>query len=401
MNIKTAIIMGLISTSSICQADNQDHSINDYNKSYYMHKDGTKITINQQSLTTVDEARDNYSIAEIFIAPKDEHNISHNKYDSFRVDANGIILNNQKVAADYIINEVINNGEHSLIEGNIGVKGKSAHVIIANPNGITCDGCSFSNTLSSTLFSGVVQRPNNAVAIYQATPLIAESHPAYSKFNPNRGKVNIINSKNANHNTMFNELNIISNGITIKDKVVSSGNINIFNNYTVMHNFDSSLIKYASPIRGLRGFRMLPTSNYLIIGNKDNSKTISSAFNGNIHSDSAINIYANNTQIKNHGHIDSSITYLSLSNKTNFENHNALYLKKLILDKDYSSTIKNMESGTLYYNLPHISDASASITEMMNNDINNQEEIRVNTLLQDNNFINNGELYFFRSKWLN
>ncbi len=48
-------------------------------------------------------------------------------------------------AANLIINEVTGSNRSEL-QGKLEVAGKGANVLIANPNGITCNGCSFVNT---------------------------------------------------------------------------------------------------------------------------------------------------------------------------------------------------------------------------------------------------------------
>ncbi|EJF77023.1 Hemolysin precursor [Candidatus Bartonella washoeensis] len=100
--------------------------------------------------------------------------LSHNKYDNFNVDIHGVILNNstQEVsrsqlgglvpgngnlrntgAAKVILNEVVS-ANRSRLEGVSEVHGHMADVIIANPNGITCNGCGFINTPRVTLSTG-------------------------------------------------------------------------------------------------------------------------------------------------------------------------------------------------------------------------------------------------------
>ncbi|MFV8663939.1 filamentous hemagglutinin N-terminal domain-containing protein, partial [Ralstonia pseudosolanacearum] len=64
-------------------------------------------------------------------------------------------LNNPTVRARTIVNQVTST-DPSLIQGNIAVLGPRANVIIANPNGITVDGGSFTNTGNVALTTGQV-----------------------------------------------------------------------------------------------------------------------------------------------------------------------------------------------------------------------------------------------------
>jgi len=108
----------------------------------------------------------------INIVPPNGSGLSHNKYTNFDVGSNGVILNNSKVNintglggivianpkltganASIILNEVTSLNPSDLA-GKMEVGGVAAEVIIANPNGITCRGCSFINTPRGTLLSG-------------------------------------------------------------------------------------------------------------------------------------------------------------------------------------------------------------------------------------------------------
>ncbi|MBB6305757.1 filamentous hemagglutinin N-terminal domain-containing protein, partial [Rhizobium leucaenae] len=101
--------------------------------------------------------------------------LSHNKYDSLSVGTQGAILNNFKGEqgtsnlggvtpgnpnlnasnpASVILNEVTSSNR-SALNGPMEIFGTKADVIVANPNGITCNGCGFINTPHATLTTGV------------------------------------------------------------------------------------------------------------------------------------------------------------------------------------------------------------------------------------------------------
>lgn len=101
--------------------------------------------------------------------------VSHNRYQQFNVDAQGLILNNQTAggrsqlggyvagnerlqgrAAGLIVNEVTGTAP-SALRGYMEVAGQRAGVVVANPNGISCVGCGFINTPQATLSTGVPQ----------------------------------------------------------------------------------------------------------------------------------------------------------------------------------------------------------------------------------------------------
>lgn len=99
--------------------------------------------------------------------------LSHNTYTEFGVGPGGAILNNvdtnyadtalagvvkgnsnlQNGAASIILNEVTSNNP-SVLNGFLEVAGQQADVIVANPNGITCNGCGFISTNRATLTTG-------------------------------------------------------------------------------------------------------------------------------------------------------------------------------------------------------------------------------------------------------
>ena len=98
--------------------------------------------------------------------------VSRNTYSQFDVQPNGAILNNSRTdtstqlggwvqanpwlatgSARVILNEV-NSNNPSNLNGWVEVAGTRAQVVVANPAGISCNGCGFINASTTTLATG-------------------------------------------------------------------------------------------------------------------------------------------------------------------------------------------------------------------------------------------------------
>ncbi|WP_166217414.1 filamentous hemagglutinin N-terminal domain-containing protein [Pseudomonas atagonensis] len=122
--------------------------------------------------TSLDRAGNGVPI--INIATPNASGLSHNQFHDYNVGSQGVILNNGSTqnnltqlgghiidnpnlknsgSAQAILNEVIS-GNPSQLRGYTEVAGQSARVIVANPYGITCNGCGFINSPRVTLTTG-------------------------------------------------------------------------------------------------------------------------------------------------------------------------------------------------------------------------------------------------------
>lgn len=111
----------------------------------------------------------------VLIAPPSRGGVSRNRYEQFNVGTQGVILNNSAAPshtrlggaivgnpqlghrpARVILNEV-SSAHTSRLLGPLEVGGHAADVVVANPNGISCDGCGFIHSARATLATAVPQ----------------------------------------------------------------------------------------------------------------------------------------------------------------------------------------------------------------------------------------------------
>lgn len=148
----------------------------------------------------------------------DTNGLSHNMWSDFNVSDKGMVLNNSTAdlirdsgniaknnnldaAAKVILNEVISN-KASTLKGFIEVGGTAADVIIANPNGITCTGCSFVNASRATLTTG--------------TPVLYDG--ALTGFNVQKGTVTVNGSGLTNTDSYTD---ILAENVRINGQITS------------------------------------------------------------------------------------------------------------------------------------------------------------------------------------
>ena len=145
----------------------------------FLNETNSTITANECNIIYTTSYTDNGTITcndeieVIDIARPDANGLSNNSYTDFNILNSGIVLNNSDSAgtsqlagdisantnyisgdAASIILAQITGNDISLLEGALEVFGAEAGVIIANPSGITCNGCSFINASRVDLVTG-------------------------------------------------------------------------------------------------------------------------------------------------------------------------------------------------------------------------------------------------------
>lgn len=159
--------------------------------------------------------------------------VSHNKYDQFNVNQQGLIFNNSHQNsktqlggyingnpnligghAKIILNEVVGNNR-SQLNGAMEIAGSRAQLVIANPAGISCAGCGFINAGRVTLTTGVPQMNNGNL----------------TGFTVNQGNILIdglgMNAAGADYTDLIARSVVLNAQLWASDKANPNGQLNI------------------------------------------------------------------------------------------------------------------------------------------------------------------------------
>ncbi|CNH99868.1 DUF637 domain-containing protein [Yersinia bercovieri] len=191
--------------------------------------------------------------------------ISHNLYDDFSINASGGVLNNATEAgqsvlagelaanpkfngnsAKLIINEVVSS-KPSNLAGKLEIFGQKADLLIANPNGLTCDGCSFINARHIILSGGSTSLDKLLADVYNRAQIVninapnanGISHNRYRDFSINAyggvlnnateaGQSVLAGKLAANHKFNGNSAKLIINEVVSNDPSTLAGKLEIF-----------------------------------------------------------------------------------------------------------------------------------------------------------------------------
>lgn len=190
------------------------------------------------SNTSLDKTNNGVDI--LNVATPDKNGISNNLYLEFNVKESGLIFNNSTSAltpsvlgeiitanpnlinpASFILNQVTSTSP-SLLLGIMEVAGSNASLLIANPNGITCQGCGFINANNVTLATGLPQIKDDG----------------YIEFNIQRGAINL-KSLNA---LGSQALNLLAKNLSINSELYANALIAILGSNQITLDEKGSLL---------------------------------------------------------------------------------------------------------------------------------------------------------------
>ncbi|HEI8487222.1 filamentous hemagglutinin N-terminal domain-containing protein [Morganella morganii] len=233
----------------------------------------TDITVNPVSSETTQIVRQG-SNTTINIAPANTQGVSYNAYDKFNVGKHGVVFNNRESGAGIIINEVLST-EKSQLRGNMHVDGQKAHLIIANPNGIACNGCSVTGVNSLNLAAGnVSMTPDGQFFGYRNIS----------------GKVRMLNTAEQ-HFADTDKLTLVAAAIDIKNSRLKTKNLATYIGHYNLAKTNS----------GLRDLEMI-NPDYSLENRKNTNNFLNIKTNSHIKADNMY-IHSAAAQIRNAGQI--------------------------------------------------------------------------------------------------
>lgn len=295
----------------------------------------TDITVNPASSETTQVIRQGNTTT-INIAPANIHGVSYNAYDQFNVGKHGVVFNNRESGAGMIINEVLST-EKSQLHGNMHVDGQKAHLIIANPNGIACNGCSVTGVNSLSLAAGNVSM----------TP-----DRQFSGYRNISGKIRMLNTAEQ-HFADTDKLTLVAAAIDIKNSQLKTKNL-----ATYIGHYD-----LAKTNSGLRDLEMI-NPDYSLENRKNTNNFLNIKTNSHIKADN-IYIHSAAAQIRNAGQITTGPELqLTDPERTPMYGHN-----QLTMDLHHSG-FENKSSGKINTLLMN--------TIMSNSSIENNGQMKTN-----------------------
>ncbi|GAA7257200.1 hypothetical protein HpCK38_14600 [Helicobacter pylori] len=195
-------------------------------------------------------------ISVIDIADANNAGISNNYFTDFNVGKEGLIFNNSKDLfvnttlagyingnsnlsneASLILTQVTGSNPSSLL-GVMEIAGKRADLIIANPNGITCNGCGVLNAKSFTLSTGVISQEE-----INRVDHINELNKTLTMMTQ-RGHINIeaLNTSNTAKLNIIAKSALVSGNLIANDLQLILGENKVF--FDLSNKSDASLLLY-------------------------------------------------------------------------------------------------------------------------------------------------------------
>ena len=243
-------------------------------------EDVNNLSIVPDGTTSTDAIQSSSGIDIINIARPDSNGLSNNIYSDFNILSSGLVFNNSASAvlsslagtivgnpnytasdsASLILNQITSNNP-SYLGGILEVAGDSAAIIIANPNGIFCDVCSFANTDKVDFITGTANLDAaglifdysiaaNDVFIFKANIILSDFNVTAGKnfFNLGDSTISADNLNVTAGNDFYNNETINANdfNVTAENDFYNYETINA-NNFNVTagnnhYNYDSAII---------------------------------------------------------------------------------------------------------------------------------------------------------------